>query len=267
VSDPTIPRDLATWLRDAYRDPAAGCPPPETFLVEELAALTAAERARVEEHAAACPACSAERELARAFDRGAEEGTQDVDWVVARLRGETAGAAAKPSSAPAVSGNAPAGAVVAFPGRRMARAWTRLAAAAALVAGVGLAIHTVYDTSPPLPNPPNGGTVRGGEVSRLTPNGELAETPRELRWEPVAGAGGYRVRILTVDGTPVWETSLASPPAVLSEDVTARLQRAVSYEWMVEATAPDGTIFARSATARLRVRPAPEPGDGAETPR
>lgn len=267
--DPSASGDLATWLRDAYRDPAAGCPPPETFLAEELAALTPADLARVEAHAASCAACRAERELARAFDRGVEEDAHDVDWVVARLRGDAAGAATEPASpsAPALPGNAPVPSPVAYPRRRLTPAWTRLAAAVALVAGVGLAVFTLHDSSPPLPEPPRGGPVRGGEVTGLIPNGELAEMPRELRWEPVAGAGGYRVRILTVDGTPVWETSLVSPPAALPADVAARLQRAVSYEWMVEATALDGAILARSATARLRVRPEPEPAERAETPR
>ena len=37
-------RLLADWLRDAYADGAAGCPPPEVFLAEELAALTPEQR-------------------------------------------------------------------------------------------------------------------------------------------------------------------------------------------------------------------------------
>jgi len=58
-----LPLDRA--LRAAY-GPAAGCPPPEAYLELESGALDPAERSRLEEHAASCPGCAAERELARA---------------------------------------------------------------------------------------------------------------------------------------------------------------------------------------------------------
>jgi len=270
-------RELADWLRDAWNDPAAGCPPPEAYLEAELAAMTDEQRRRVEAHAETCTACAAERELARAFDQGeAGAASADVDWVVARMRGGAAEAppaaasatvpapatpaSTSPSAAPrTTNGMRPGGTVVPLRGRRLAPVWTRLAAAAVLAIAAGLTLFTLRDRPPALPEPPRGGVVRGGEVVVEAPLGEVAEPPRELRWRTVPGAASYRVRILTVDETPLWDMRVTAPSAPIPAEVAARLHRAVSYDWMVEAAAPDGSTLARSATARFRIQPLPEP--------
>lgn len=245
-------RSLADWLRDAYADPSAGCPPPEAFLADELAALTPEQRRTLEAHADSCPACRAERELARAFDQGeAGAAAEDVEWVVARLRGMP-----------------PGGRVVPLRRRQAAPAWVRLAAAAALVVAAGLALFTAYDRPPGLPGlpePPRGGVVRGGEVEVEAPLGEIAEPPRELRWRPVDGAASYRVRLIAVDGDPLWDDRVTAPPAAIPPAVVARLHRAVSYDWIVEAEAPGGNVLARSAQARFRIRALPELPEPAAT--
>ncbi|HEV8241450.1 MAG TPA: zf-HC2 domain-containing protein [Thermoanaerobaculia bacterium] len=260
-------RELSQWLRDAYADAAAGCPPPEAYLAEEMAALSPEQRRRLEAHADACPACRAERELARAFDAG-ESGASsaDVDWVTARLRGEPVPAAqgdapAQPAASPA--GMPATGRVVPFRGRAAVRTWVRFAAAAVLVVAMGLTARTFYERPPSLPAPPHGGIVRGGEVELVSPVGEVAEPPLELRWKSVAGAVAYRVRLSGVDGTVLWETKAAATSAPLPAAVAANLKRAVSYEWTVEGLATDGSTIGRSAPARFRVRPLPE-SDGTE---
>ena len=253
-----VRRELAEWLRDAYADAAAGCPPAEAYLADELAALHPDERRRLEAHADACPACNAERELARAFDAGeAGAASEDVDWMTARLRGEPV-ASVQPAAAPAPTGMPAAGRVVPFRGRTAARTWVRFAAAAVLVVAAGLTVRTMYERPPALPAPPHGGVVRGGEVEVVSPVGEVAEPPAELRWKPVAGATAYRVRLLAVDDTILWETKTSAPLAQLPAEVVTRLQRAVSYSWTVEALAKDGAAVGRSTPARFRVRPLPE---------
>ncbi|HET9766829.1 MAG TPA: zf-HC2 domain-containing protein [Thermoanaerobaculia bacterium] len=267
---PPVRRELADWLRDAYAGPAAGCPPPEAYLAEELAALAPEERRRLEAHADACPACSAERDLARAFDAGeAGASAADVDWVTARLRGEpvvtTVSTASMDTPAGATAtGMPPPGRVVPFRERSAVRTWTRLAAAAVLVVAGGLTLRTFYERPPALPEPPRGGVVRGGEIESLAPLGEVAEPPAELRWQPVAGTAGYRVRLVTVDDTPLWQHETSVAAVRLPPEVRSRLQRAVSYEWTVEALAADGSTVGRSAPARFRVRPLPEETDAAE---
>jgi hypothetical protein len=246
----SAPRTLGEWLRAAHADPAAGCPPPESWLADELTALAPGERRRLEAHAAECPACSAERELAAAFDAGAAEAAaDDVAWVTARL-------APRPAA-----GNAPRGAVVAFPGRRArsgAVRWLRLAAAAVLVVAAGLVFQTLNLSHGPLPEPPAGGPVRGGSVEVVAPLGEQPALPAELRWRPLPGAAGYRVRLLAADGTELWREAVTTPTAALPPAVMARLHRAVSYGWNVEALAADGRVIARSETVTFRAAPEPE---------
>lgn len=258
------PRTLAEWLREAWGDPAAGCPPPEAWLAEEQAALGAPDRERLAAHLAGCPACQAERELAAAFDSGeAGHGSGDVDWVVARLRGEPPAAAA-PGPPAAGPGNEPLAPVVSLAERRRTRGatWARLAAAAAVAMGIGLAIDTLYVPAPAPP--PATGVVRSGAIEALAPVGEVGELPHELRWQAVPGAVAYRVRLETPAGDALWQGELRG-----SGDLTGRMEvpaetrasmrRAVTYRWVVEALDAQGRVLAASEPTTFRAAPEREP--------
>ena len=245
MSENASPLTLEEWLRAAYAGDEAGCPPPEAFL--EAEALAPAERRRLDEHAGRCPACAAERDLARLFDAGpeaAEVSAGDVDFVVARLQ--------------EASPVRPAGKVVPFPAaapRRMpSQAW-KLAAVVVLLLGGGLLFRLANPGAPPLPNPEVGGPVRGGELEALSPVGDATGIPSELRWNPRPGAASYRVRLLAVDDAVLWETTVPAPPARLPAEVQGKLQRAVSYLWTVEALDASGARLASSETVRFRIRP------------
>jgi hypothetical protein len=234
---------LDEWLRAAYAD---GCPPPEAFLEAETGALDPEARRRLLEHAERCPACAAERDLARLFDAGPEAGDvrpEDVAYVVGRLEG-------RPHTA---------GQVLAFLGaRRRPAVWVaRLAAAAVVLLAAGLFFQR-YFAAPQLPEPPSSGVVRGGEVEILAPVGEVEAVPVELRWAPRPGAVSYRVRLQAVDDTVLWEATLSAPPARLPAEVVARLQRGVVYVWSVAALDAQGARLASSEPVRFRARPEPE---------
>jgi hypothetical protein len=287
ASHPTSLR-LAAWLQAAYEDPAAGCPPPEAFLAAERAALDPADRRRLEAHAERCPACAAERGLARLFDAAPEQAgarPADVEALVARL------AAASPLGGAEPVAPASGAQVIRFPGRSEkqtpvepgeartrgasrripARPWslTRLAAAAILVLAAGLGFQLMRSAPPELPDPGRGEAVRGATIEVLEPLGDLSDAPAELRWAPWNGAAAYRVRIVEVDGTVLWELRLpaASPArpgtpfetALLPGEVRARLQRAVTYRWTVEAlgpaASPDPARLAVSEPAEFRIHP------------
>ena len=240
---------LEEWLHDAY----AGCPPAESFLEAEAGALDAEARRRLEEHAAGCPACAAERDLARLFEAGEEAGDvrpEDVAFVVGRLE---AASPVKPLKATA----RPERKVLPFPAARSRPAvWlTRLAAAAVVILAAGLFLQR-FMAGPPLPAPPvSGGVVRGGEVETLSPLGDVAAAPAELRWEPRPGAVAYKVRLLAVDDTVLWQATVPAPPAHLPAEVAHSLQPAVSYVWTVEALDAQGARLGGSEPARFRVRP------------
>jgi hypothetical protein len=247
------PRTLDAWLRAAYAAEEAGCPPPEAFLEAEAEGLSPAERRALDEHAARCPACAAERDLARLFDAAPEEAgvrPEDLDFVVSRLQETAPARSATPN-------------IVPFPGPRRAeaprsRSFLRFAAAALLVIGAGLGYRALQTPDPALPPPELGGVMRGSEVEAVSPVGDVAEIPAELRWVVVEGAASYRVRITAVDGSVLWEGTASTPPALLPAEVAGRLHRAVLYTWTVEALDPSGARLASSEPVQFKVRPVPE---------
>lgn len=250
-------RTLAAWLRAAYTSEETGCPPPEAFLEAELEGLSPEDRRRLDEHAGRCPACAAERDLARLFDAAPEEADvrpEDLGFVVSRLE-ETS--PVRPSLPNVVPFPAPRRAEAPRP-RPRSNAFLRFAAAALLVLGAGLGYWAVYSPGPELPEPELGGAMRGSEVETVAPAGDVAEIPRELRWVAVEGASSYRVRITTVDGSVLWEGTALAPFVSLPADVAGRLHRAVLYTWTVEVLGPDGARLASSEAVRFKVRPTPE---------
>ena len=241
-------RTLEDWLRDAYADAGAGCPPPEAWLEAEAEDLSPEERQALEDHADRCPACAAERDLARLFDAAPEEAgvrPEDLGFVVSRLE-----------EASPVRRREPESRVVPFPGprRRTLQPLYRFAAAAVLVLAAGLAFFTLNAPAPPLPAPGEG-AVRGTGIEALAPVGEVEEVPAELRWTPREGARSYRVRLIAVDDAVLWEAEVAAPPARLPAELAGRLHRAVVYRWTVEALDEGGARLALSQPAGFRVRP------------
>lgn len=253
MTDPTA-QALEDWLRAAYASPEAGCPPPEAYLEAESGALAAEARRALDEHADGCPACAAERDLARLWDaapRQAGARPEDLELVVARLE------ASSPVSKPALATVTP------FPGPRRpapapSRLFTRLAAAAVLILAAGLGWRGFYQPEPPLPPPETGGAVRSAAIEVLAPRGELEEIPAELRWDSWPGAHSYRVRLMEVDGTILWQEPVPSPPARLPREVVARLHRAVVYLWTVDALGKDGSVLATAEPVRFHARPGGE---------
>lgn len=245
-------KTLDEWLRAAYAADAAGCPPPEAFLDAEAGALSAEERRKLDEHAARCPACAAERDLARLFDAAPEAADvrpEDLDFVVSRLGEASPVRPATPK-------------VVPFPGPRRetappsrSRSWVRFAAAAVLVMAAGLGYRAFQMPEPALPEIEVGGVVRGGEVEAVSPLGEVAEIPGELRWVPRDGAASYRVRLTAVDGAVLWEGTALAPSLRLPAEVAGRLHRAVVYTWTVEALGPAGERLASSGPVTFKARP------------
>lgn len=230
---------LSDSLRSAWSQ-ETGCPPPEGWLRLEIGEATPDERRRLEEHAARCPACASERELARLF-AAAPEGGEDLDYVVSKLEALDLPNTRRPLT---------------FPARRKqpVLAWAAsLAAVLALALGLGLFFRA--GQAPPLPDREAGEVYRGGEVRLIGPSGEFNELPREFRWEEVEGARSYRVTLRAVDETVLWETPVTAPSARLPEDVARGLHPAVLYTWSVEALDERGARLAMSEPARFLVRP------------
>lgn len=244
---------LGAWLRETYKD--AGCPPPEAYLAEEMAALSPADRRRLEEHADRCPACAAERDLARSFDEGPVSlPAADVDFVVSRLEKASP---VRPARGRVVPFRPRTAASPAAPRRSGLPVW-RIAAALFMVLGAVLLFQLTRPGGPPaLPAPETGGVFRGGEVEVIAPIGEVAVVPDELLWERTEGARSYKVRLLAVDDAVLWETTVPAPPARMPAEIFKSLHPAVSYTWTVEALGSSGERLAVSEPVQFRARPVP----------
>lgn len=230
-------------LSDSLRSSWDGCPSPEDWLRLETGEVTPEERRRLEEHAAGCPACASERELARLFSQAPERvgGDGDVDYVVAKL--EALNLPAQPVP-------------LAFPGRRRPAAvvWAaRLAAV--LVLALGAALFFRAGQAPPLPDPGPGEVYRGGQIRPAGPSGEISAMPGEFRWEGIQGARSYRVTLRAVDDTVLWEETVTAPSAKLPEEIARGLHPAVLYRWTVEALDERGARLAASEPVTFQVRP------------
>jgi hypothetical protein len=227
---------LSDSLHSAW-SPETGCPSPEDWLRLETGEATPDERRKLEEHAARCPACAAEREMARLFAEAPEK-NEDVDFIVAKL--EALNLPGKPIP-------------LAFPNRRPALTWAaRLAAL--IVLAIGVALFFRAGQAPPLPDRGASEVYRGADLRPLGPSGEISEMPREFRWEGVEGARSYRVSLRAVDDTVLWQETVTVPSARLPEGVAGGLHPAVLYRWSVEALDERGARLAASEPVGFLVR-------------
>lgn len=137
--------------------------------------------------------------------------------------------------------------------RRFSTTWG-LAAAAAMVLVAGVLLHDPK-TAPPLPYAVDDAVLRGETVKVLEPKGDHPVMPEWLRWEEHADAVSYRIRILAVDDTVLWEGESPVGAVRLTPEVLAALHPGVVYFWTVEALDARGDVRVRSETARFQVVP------------
>jgi len=191
-------------LRALYRERAAreardvaACPGAEELVAASLGELDAAARERVADHVATCAACADEY----------------------RLLGEL-----RPRISRAAGAGAP-----------RTSAWRTVAMAATIVLVAATAL-VAWRASRPSADPRP--VDRSGQTSALRtepPNrARLAAPPATLSWDAAEAGATYRVVLYDFESTPMWESpSLASPPAVLPDDVRDRLPRGKPVYWRV----------------------------------
>ena len=227
-------RSARRALARAYAS-VPGCPRPELFVAAAWDALDPDERRRIESHVGDCPACAAERDLARSFESAAasDAADPDVEWIVGELERSRFA-----------------------PERKRPRVDWRWASAAALVlVAVGAAL-ALRQGPPPLAHPTSQRVVlRGAALELFEPRGDVAAAPAELRFGAVPAAASYRVKILEVDDTQMWSLDVAGSPAAIPDDVRSRLAEAVVYRVQVEAFDQSGVRLAVSGAVPFRVRP------------
>jgi len=217
------------WKRELQ--PTAECLPAERL----SDALTATEQ----EHVAHCARCQAEQVLWNEFRDGKTSlrEMEAVRWITSELRRRLA---------------TPSSNVVQLVPRRKILPPRALAAAAMLVVALGIG-YVAQNREPSVDGGLKmGDFYRSSRIKVTTPTGDVAASPSDLQWTPVAGASAYDVTVLEVDRTILWKMTTAEPRVALPSTVTAQFVPGKTIYW--EVTARRGTaILAQSGTERFRV--------------
>lgn len=213
---------------DRTTSSSGGCPDAERLWAGARGELSGVELEALVEHSAACVACA--REWRLAVDLGAQ----------------------LPAPAPGPT-------VDVIP---IASFWSvsRLvpALAASLVLVIGGSFLYMNSRAPEFNSIglPSSDATRdadsGALVVVIEPEGLVTVVPEEFRWEPVADADRYQVRLFTEDGTVVWTSAeLTETAAGWPDEVT--LESGAFY-WQVAALHA-GEIIGDSNLTPLQLRP------------
>jgi hypothetical protein len=211
---------------------------------------------RAAEHVATCLRCRTELALLKQFESGAlrPDEQEDARWIAARLARDVARLTAG-EALPARRGAS----------ARRASAWRRFLAPRALAAGLAVAAAGLVvvlnvpgrDASPPaLPPDVTAGpsSFRSDAIPLKGPAGDVDVAPKELRWEPAAGAVTYSVQVMEVDRTPVWSADSRDARIALPASVRARVVPGKPFLWQVVAKNAGGQAIASSDMQRFRLR-------------
>ena len=216
--DPQLARLRAAFATaDVPPDPQS-CPAAETIWSAVRGELPPAQLREVVEHTARCSACAEDWRLAAELNRQQAADAEDADATPRRL-------------ATVVQGR--------FSGWRR---WRPLAAAAALAAGLLIAVG-VYHNGSFSPQEPSYREARHSSIHSLLPAG--AALPRGaavLRWSPLPGATGYDVEVSTEDLKSV-ATAKGQTAAQyrIPASALASLPRGTKLLWRVDAVRSDGS--------------------------
>lgn len=233
--------------RELYRQalaPGKDCPP-----INNLDRLLEPNAPRdLALHVASCCYCRTELELLRVFQAAprSEAEAEAVQAITAKLQ------ARLPQIVPVpAAGSEPWW-------RRLFQApW--LSPAAMAMAGVLIAVAAGvewrHSGAPEIhaPNPPEQAVLRSGTFHVMFPAGDIREVPREIRWQPVAGAAQYELRLLEVDRHELWKATASKPQADLPPQVQALIVPAKTLLWEVVALDGTGRKLAESEPARFRL--------------
>src|SRR6267143_5165908 len=210
--------------------------------------------ARAAEHVAGCLRCRTELALLRQFESLAlrPEEEEDASWIVGRLTRDVA--------------RLTAGEVLPPRRRAPARAagWRRFVAPRAVAGGLAAAAAALLvilnvpgrDASPTLPPDATAGpsSFRSDAIAVKGPAGDVDAAPKEMSWEPAAGAASYSVQVMEVDRTPVWSGESRELKLALPAAVRARVVPGKPFLWQVMAKDAAGQAIAASEMQRFRLR-------------
>jgi hypothetical protein len=235
--------------QDIFR--AALGPEKQCLSIEELEqyasepAMASADRAG---HVKSCAYCQTELELLQTFQAG-ETGaaSKEVQRITERLQQRS-----NASPAERVQPPPPWWRTILFPPRLVQAS---LAMAVVLVvAGIVLQFRTNHNR-PSLNEPIQTGqeVFRSGSFAVLSPVGDLQERPGAIRWEKVAKAAHYRVRVIEVDQSEVWKAETTEDHMDLPSSIRVRILPAKTLFCEVSAFDSSGNKIGETGLVRFRL--------------
>ncbi len=203
--------------------------------------FTSAGSARVASHLQFCERCAAELTLLEAYHSPARSSSEaaDLRWVCDRLRASRMEKAPKKSWIWSLGGM---------------RWLFPVAATACLLIVAAAAINARRDSIPALPPiSADAGIERAAAISLVAPLGDMAEAPVRFEWKPLPGAAQYRLRLLEVDGSVVWEQRTDSASISVPGSALKLMLPMKTLWWRVAAFGASGQKLAESESGRFRV--------------
>jgi hypothetical protein len=229
---------------------------PGCLSVSELEAYAtqSAERARVSEieaHLASCTACRTELALYSEFVQGAVRPDEEAaaGWIAARLTAPTADVFGKHVE---LEPSVPWWKSL-FQFKLPALPTASLALASILVlVSVGLYVHSRWE--PALDGGTSGTTEwRSNQISLLSPVGDVAQRPMELRWAAISHAVRYRVQMMEVDRTVLWSGITDQSRVALDPEAVRKIDTGKTILWQVTALDSSDQLLATSTIQSFRV--------------
>ena len=223
--------------------PAADC-----MEIDQLAAALEGRRgeeprSQASAHVANCTYCRAELALLQEFESPAIQAEEQsaVDAIAARLR-RTSPAAPLP-----------------WWKGLLEQFWTpRILAPvsigfAALFVAITIGIQSRHSPGQPIILPEHEVT-RSQAVPVIGPVGDQAQAPHELQWQAAAGANSYSVKLMEVDRTELWSTTVSHTSVPLPPNILAKIAPLKTLIWQVTALDATGAVLASSGPQQFQLQ-------------
>src|SRR5215471_15941219 len=226
---------------------------PECLSPQQLEAMATEERP-AQPHLAQCPRCQAELALLKSFmtseplpDEGAS-----VAWISAHLQRQRESIKGAGHSSARAGLRIQTGWLADLFRRPTIRWAVPMTAAVAAIVVLGITVlqrSKAPELQADLGQQP--AIYRSQEVQLVSPMGEVAEVPQELRWQSVAGAGTYKVALMEIDYSPVWtgetkETSISIPARIRGKMLPGK-----PILWQITALDNQGQALATSQVQKF----------------
>jgi len=218
---------VANKLSDIFGS-TAECPPVEELVKALEAPRTGETRAACEQHIASCAYCSAQLALFRNFETAQPKSEERaaISAIVSRLRKESP-ASVEPW---------------------WSRIWKPRILAPAAIALAAASVMIVVNVHPGGSNldTPVASVMRSNQLVPVAPLGQITQPPSQLKWQPIAAAAQYKVRLLEVDKTELWSTTTAAANIEIPSQVQAKIVPSKKILWEVTALDSTGATLASS---------------------